>query len=40
MTICSKNVAGQASPGYAYTCRQRRGHEWSASAALHDTRTV
>jgi len=26
--------------GYVYVCRQRSGHEWTASSALHDTRTV
>jgi len=25
---------------YAYACRQRSGHEWTASSALHDTGTV
>jgi len=27
-------------PGYAYVCRQRSGHEWTASSALYDTKTV
>jgi len=43
ITICSDNFGGHGPlgpPGYAYACRQRSGHEWTASSALHDTRTV
>jgi len=45
MTICSKNLwrawtSAVGPSGYAYACSQRRGHEWTAGSALHDTRTV
>jgi len=43
MTICSKNLRGTWPPrpsNYAYACRRRSGHEWTACSALHDTRTV
>jgi len=43
MTACYKNmwVHGSLGPlGYVYACRKRSGHGWTASSALHDTRTV
>jgi len=43
MTICSKRFVGTwilGTPGYASACRQSSGHEWNASSALHDTRTM
>jgi len=43
MIICSQNLGEHGplgSPGYDYAWRQRSGHEWTASSALHDARTV
>jgi len=43
MTICSKHLRRtwpRRPLSYVYACRQRSGHERTASSALHDTRTV
>ena len=41
LNICGGTWPTTVGPsGYAYACRQRSGHEWTASSALHDTRTV